>query len=95
MAGNGKTRKAYTPRPALLNPMTHSVGADDYRTLKLVPHAELTKLQMGDGNEFSYHTLVARLNFGLVLACKWDFGIDLVTPMQGGLFCMLDIKDRF
>lgn len=95
MSANKKPRKAYTPRPALLNSMTQAISADDCRTLKLVPHAELTKLQLGNGDECSFHTLAARLNFGMVLATKHDFGMDLVKPMDGALFCLLDIKARF
>ena len=67
MPTNKRPRKPRSHRQATI-PVTIRHGADDERTLQLVPHAELVKLREGMGDECGWHTIACRVNIGATLA---------------------------
>lgn len=94
MAGNKAPKKKRTQRPALVNPIMFGISDEHTRMLKLVPHAELTKLQSGVAGEESWHTITCRLNLGMVLARRNQFGVDLTIPIGHALNAMVAIQER-
>jgi hypothetical protein len=92
MAANRKPRKPYRPKPALARPMVVGISDDDTRALKLIPHAALERLRTGGATETDWHTLTCRLNFGMVLANRFPFGV--VDEMRAALDAMISIQGR-
>lgn len=93
MAANKRPRKPYRPRPALLRPITVAVGADDARTLKLLPHDELRKLREGQGTEYTFNTLACRLNVGYTMAAHLFTG-DAAPALKAALDALVAVKER-
>jgi hypothetical protein len=93
MAANKKPRKAYKPKPAVL-PMPIRFNAADERELQLIPHIEFAKLKAMTADEPTWHTLVYRLNAGLLLADK-HFDADARAVCGFALDSMVSIKERF
>lgn len=95
MAGNSRPRKAYKPKDVKASNIMFGISEEHTRMLKLVPHAELTKLQNGVATEEAWHTITCRLNFGMVLARTYAFSVDLQPAMRGSLDCMVILMERF
>lgn len=92
MAGNRKPRKRHKPKPHQI-PVAYRFGADDERTLQLIPHQELDRLRTGDADESAWHTITCRLNIGMVLARKL-YTADAVVTMAQALDSVCDVRDR-
>ena len=92
MPANKKPRKAkkYIPRTL---PLTIRHNAESETALQLAPHAELMKLREGYGDEFSWNTIVARLNIGLV-AANADNKPDIAKEIRIGLDAMIKVQTR-
>ena len=93
MPSNKKPRKPkrYVPRTI---PLTIRHNAESETALQLAPHAELMKLREGYGDVESWHTIVARLNIGLV-AANADGKEDQAKDIRIGLDAMLKVQARF
>ena len=93
MPANKKPRKAkkYVPRTL---PLTIRHNAESETALQLAPHAELMKLREGYGDEFSWNTIVARLNIGLV-AANAAGKEDQAKEIRIGLDAMLKVQTRY
>jgi hypothetical protein len=91
MPTNKRPRKPRAHRQATI-PVTIRHGADDERTLQLVPHAELVKLREGMGDECGWHTIACRVNIGATLARQNQIDD---TVMCQALAALIDIADRF
>jgi hypothetical protein len=93
MPANKKPRKAkkYIPRTI---PLTIRHSEETETALQLAPHAELMKLREGYGDEFSWNTIVARLNIGLV-AANAAGKPDQAKEIRIGLDAMLKVQARF
>ena len=93
MPANKKPRKAkkYIPRTI---PLTIRHSEETETALQLAPHAELMKLREGYGDEFSWNTIVARLNIGLV-AANADNKPDIAKDIRIGLDAMLKVQTRY
>ena len=90
MPSNKKPRKKRIIKPLVL-PQTirHSAEADT--ELQLAPHTELMKLRHGYGDEGSWHTIVCRINIGVIAA--WQNNIDN-TVIKKGLDAMINVRNR-
>jgi len=93
MPANKKPRKPRKYVPKTL-PLTIRHNAESETALQLAPHSELMKLREGYGDESSWHTIVARLNVGLVCANS-DNQPDVAKEIRIGLDAMLKIQARF
>ena len=93
MPSNKKPRKPkrYVPRTI---PLTIRHNAESETALQLAPHAELMKLREGYGDVESWHTIVARLNIGLV-AANASGKEDQAKDIRVGLDAMLKVQARF
>jgi hypothetical protein len=93
MPANKKPRKAkkYVPRTL---PLTIRHNAESETALQLAPHAELMKLREGYGDEFSWNTIVARLNIGLV-AANAASKENQAKDIRIGLDAMLKVQTRY
>lgn len=93
MPSNKKPRKPkrYVPRTI---PLTIRHSAESETALQLAPHAELMKLREGYGDVESWHTIVARLNIGLV-AANAAGKEDQAKDIRIGLDAMLKVQTRF
>lgn len=93
MPSNKKPRKPkkYVPRTI---PLTIRHNAESETALQLAPHAELMKLREGYGDVESWHTIVARLNIGLV-AANAAGKEDQAKDIRIGLDAMLKVQARF
>lgn len=93
MPSNKKPRKPkrYVPRTI---PLTIRHNAESETALQLAPHAELMKLREGYGDVESWHTIVARLNIGLV-AANAAGKEDQAKEIRIGLDAMLKVQARF
>jgi hypothetical protein len=72
-------------------PITIRHSGETETALQLAPHAELLKFREGLATEESWHTIVARLNVGLV-AIQQNRGQTKVV--ETGLKAMLKVKER-
>lgn len=93
MPSNKKPRKPRKYIPKTL-PLTIRHNAEAETALQLAPHSELMKLREGYGDEFSWNTIVARLNIGLV-AANAEGKEDQVKQIRTGLDAMLKVQARF
>ena len=93
MPSNKKPRKPkkYVPRTI---PLTIRHNAESETALQLAPHSELMKLREGYGDIESWHTIVARLNIGLV-AANAAGKEDQAKNIRIGLDAMLKVQARF
>ena len=93
MPSNKKPRKPkkYVPRTI---PLTIRHNAESETALQLAPHSELMKLREGYGDIESWHTIVARLNIGLV-AANAAGKEDQAKELRIGLDAMLKVQARF
>jgi hypothetical protein len=93
MPSNKKPRKPkkYVPKTI---PLTIRHNAESETALQLAPHAELMKLREGYGDIESWHTIVARLNIGLV-AANAAGKEDQAKDIRIGLDAMLKVQARF
>ena len=93
MPSNKKPRKPkkYVPRTI---PLTIRHNAESETALQLAPHAELMKLREGYGGIESWHTIVARLNIGLV-AANAAGKEDQAKDIRIGLDAMLKVQARY
>ena len=93
MPSNKKPRKPkkYVPRTI---PLTIRHNAESETALQLAPHAELMKLREGYGDIESWHTIVARLNIGLV-AANAAGKEDQAKDIRIGLDAMLKVQARY
>ena len=93
MPSNKKPRKPkkYVPRTI---PLTIRHNAESETALQLAPHSELMKLREGYGDIESWHTIVARLNIGLV-AANAAGKEDQAKDIRIGLDAMLKVQARF
>lgn len=92
MAGNKKPRKQHRQKPCQI-PVTIRFGADDERTLQLVPHQELALMTSGAGTAQSWHTITSRLNIGLQLAINLYTDAEQKT-MARALDAICDVRER-
>ena len=90
MPANKKPRKRSTIKPRSI-PITIRHNEEAETALQLAPHAELLKLREGIGDEQGWHTLVARLNIGLVAAWQNNQPNDRIKK---GLDAMLKVQER-
>jgi len=90
MPANKKPRKTRKYIPKTL-PLTIRHGEEAETALQLAPHAELLKFREGLATEESWHTIVARLNVGLV-AIQQNRG--QTKAVEAGLKAMLKVKER-
>lgn len=90
MPANKKPRKKLV-RKAHVLPMTIRHNSESDTGMQLIPHMELMKLREGLGDEQSWHTLVCRLNIGIVSA--WQNEIDS-TEINRGLDAMINVRER-
>ena len=92
MPSNKKPRKPkkYIPRTL---PLTIRHNEESETALQLAPHAALMKLREGYGDEQSWHTIVARLNIGLV-AANDNGKEDQAKEIRRGLDAMLKVQAR-
>ena len=93
MPANKKPRKPKKFVPKTL-PMTIRHNEETETALQLAPHSELLKLREGYGDDSSWHTIVARLNVGLV-AANADGKEDQAKQIRTGLDAMLKVQARF
>jgi len=93
MPSNKKPRKPKKFVPKTL-PLTIRHNAESETALQLAPHAELMKLREGYGGIESWHTIVARLNIGLV-AANAAGKEDQAKDIRIGLNAMLKVQARF
>ena len=93
MPSNKKPRKPKKFVPKTL-PLTIRHNAESETALQLAPHAELMKLREGYGGIESWHTIVARLNIGLV-AANAAGKEDQAKDIRIGLDAMLKVQARF
>lgn len=93
MPSNKKPRKPKKFVPKTL-PLTIRHNAESETALQLAPHAELMKLREGYGDIESWHTIVARLNIGLVAANSAGKE-DQAKDIRIGLDAMLKVQARF
>lgn len=91
MPSNKKPRKKSTIKPRAI-PITIRHNEEAERALQLAPHAELLKLREGIGDEEGWHTLVARLNVGVIAA--WQNNLPN-EDIKRGLDALLKIHARF
>ena len=93
MPSNKKPRKPkkYVPRTI---PLTIRHNAESETALQLAPHSELMKLREGYGDIESWHTIVARLNIGLVAANAAGKEYQ-AKDIRIGLDAMLKVQARF
>jgi hypothetical protein len=90
MPASKKPRKAKKTRTVGL-PLTIRHNSDSETALQLGPHAELMKLREGFGEEQSWHTIVARLNIGVVAANQNNKDSSVIGA---GLDAMLGVQAR-
>ena len=90
MPNSKKPRKKSTSKPRSI-PITIRHSEETDTALQLAPHAELMKFREGIGDEQGWHTLVARLNVGLVAA--WQNNKPS-NDIKQGLDAMLKIQGR-
>lgn len=93
MPSNKKPRKPKKFVPKTL-PLTIRHNAESETALQLAPHAELMKLREGYGGIESWHTIVARLNIGLV-AANAAGKEDQAKDIRIGLNAMLKVQTRY
>jgi hypothetical protein len=93
MPSNKKPRKPKKFVPKTL-PLTIRHNAESETALQLAPHAELMKLREGYGGIESWHTIVARLNIGLV-AANAAGKEDQAKDIRIGLDAMLKVQTRY
>jgi hypothetical protein len=93
MPVNKKPRKPKKYVPKTL-PLTIRHNEEAETALQLAPHSELLKLREGYGDEFSWNTIVARLNIGLV-AANDNNKEDQAKQIRIGLDAMLKVQARF
>jgi len=93
MPSNKKPRKPKKFVPKTL-PITIRHNAESETALQLAPHAELMKLREGYGGIESWHTIVARLNIGLV-AANAAGKEDQAKDIRIGLDAMLKVQTRY
>jgi len=93
MPSNKKPRKPKKFVPKTL-PLTIRHNAESETALQLAPHAELMKLREGYGGIESWHTIVARLNIGLV-AANAAGKEDQAKNIRIGLNAMLKVQTRY
>lgn len=91
MPNNKRPRKTHKPRLAAV-PLTIRHNEEAERELQLTPHMELMKFREGYADEKSWHTIVCRLNIGVIAAN--DVGDDY-SGIRKGLDAMLRIQDRY
>lgn len=93
MPSNKKPRKPkkFVPRTI---PLTIRHNAESETALQLAPHSELMKLREGYGDIESWHTIVARLNIGLV-AANAAGKEDQAKDIRIGLDAMLKVQARY
>lgn len=91
MPSNKKPRKKSTIKPRSI-PITIRHSEEAETALQLAPHAELLKFREGIGDEQGWHTLVARLNVGLVAAWQNNQPNE---DIKKGLDALLKIHARF
>lgn len=75
-------------------PMTIRFGAEDARTLKLIPHQSLDRLRRGVGEESDWHTLAARLNLGAVMSMRYEEYAAVQPDMARALDALRSIRAR-
>jgi hypothetical protein len=91
MPSNKKPRKKRVYKPLVL-PLTIRHNAEADTEMQLAPHTELMKLRQGYGDEGSWHTIVCRLNIGVIAALQNNIdGKDI----RAGLDAMLNVRSRF
>ena len=93
MPSNKKPRKPKKFVPKTL-PLTIRHNAESETALQLAPHSELMKLREGYGDIESWHTIVARLNIGLVAANAAGKEYQ-AKDIRIGLDAMLKVQARF
>jgi len=93
MPSNKKPRKPKKFVPKTL-PLTIRHNAESETALQLAPHAELMKLREGYGGIESWHTIVARLNIGLVAANAAGKEYQ-AKDIRIGLDAMLKVQTRY
>lgn len=90
MPNNKKPRKKSTIKPRSI-PIIIRHSEEAETALQLAPHAELLKFREGIGDEQGWHTLVARLNVGLVAAWQNNQPNENIKK---GLDAMLKVQER-
>lgn len=94
MPSNKRPRKKRVARPALLRPMTVGVSEDDARKLKLMPHQILDEFRTGIATEPSWHGLICRLNFGVMLGERVEFSRATHDEIRAALDAMVAVRQR-
>ena len=67
MPASKTPRKRYRPKAGPALPVLLRFSGKDARHLKMVPHLALAAIRNGSAVEADWHTLVCRLNWGIVL----------------------------
>ena len=93
MANSKRPRKQYRQKHIGL-PVTIRFKKEDECTLQLVPHAELLKLKSGEADEQTWHTLIARLNVGMVVSNMREIA-EGAKCARNGLDALLAVRERY
>lgn len=91
MPANKKPRKKQKYKPLIL-PMTFRHSAESDTGMQIVPHMELMKMREGCGDEGGWHTLVCRLNIGVIAAWQNEIANN---DIKRGLDAMINVKKRY
>ena len=96
MGSTKKPRKAYSPekRAAGFTPMTIRNNEETERALIHIPHVELCKYEMNMPTRESWHTIVARLNVGQILAYRHFKEREVEALCREALDCMVAVNER-
>lgn len=90
MPSNKKPRKKKVYKPLVL-PLTIRHNAEADTEMQLAPHTELMKLRQGYGDEGSWHTIVCRLNIGVIAGLQNAVdNADIRTALEA----MISIRKR-
>jgi hypothetical protein len=70
------------------------VGAYNPGKLKLLPRKEMVKLLDGTGTMQTFHTVICRLNWGVMLHERAELSGEVQQDMHGGMDAMIAIRAR-
>lgn len=96
MASTKKTRKPYNPNKwaAGATPMTIRNNEETELAMIYIPHVELTKYEINQPTQESWHTIVARLNVGQILAFRHFKEPEVAALCREALDCMVAVNQR-
>lgn len=75
-------------------PIVFRHGSEAERNMQLIPHTELEKYKLGIANDYSWNTIVCRLNIGMTLA-HWYFNREVTLNCRAALDAMVSVRARY